>query len=140
MCFSSNKIESKSPFVEETKTDKDIDLRLNFYLANVSAATNLRSKGVSSDHLTKIWSIDKEAAERTINYTTQLRKHDTDGGLSRHFSTNDQMLRYKRIDSVLFTDTFHAKGGCTSACGYKHCQLFVSDKGFIFVVLMKKKY
>ena len=49
------------------------------------------------------------------------------------------MLRYKRIDSVFFTDTFHAKGGCTSARGYKHCQLFVSDKGFIFVVLMKKK-
>ena len=30
---------------------------------------------MSSDHLSKIWSIDTETAKRTINITMQLLKH-----------------------------------------------------------------
>ena len=99
--------------MEDTKADKNIYLGLHFCLANVSADNNSRSKGVSSDHLPKIWSIHKEAAENTIDCTNQLRKHDTEGVLSRHFSTNYRMLRYKRINSLFFTNKFHAKGSCT---------------------------
>ena len=83
LCFSSNKVESRSPFVEGTKADTNIDLGLNFYSDNVSAATHSRSKGVSSDHLSKIWSIDKEAADMTIDYTTQLQKQYTGDEISR---------------------------------------------------------
>jgi hypothetical protein len=49
------------------------------------------------------------------------------------------MLRYKWINTHFFTDTFQAKMKCTSLRGYQYCQLFVSDKGFIFVVFMRKK-
>ena len=49
------------------------------------------------------------------------------------------MLRYKRINTHFFTDTFKAKKGYESKRGYGYVQLFVSDKGFIFVVFMKKR-
>ena len=49
------------------------------------------------------------------------------------------MLMYKRIDAHFFTDTFQAKMKCKSTHGYQYGQLFVSDKGFIFVSFMKKR-
>ena len=49
------------------------------------------------------------------------------------------MLRYKRINTHFFTDTFQAKMKCKSLRGYQYFQLFVPDKGFIFVVFMRKK-
>ena len=49
------------------------------------------------------------------------------------------MLRYRRIKQHFFTDTFIAKDEYVSTRGYKYCQLFVLDKGFIFIVLMRKK-
>ena len=49
------------------------------------------------------------------------------------------MLRYKRINSHFFTDTLIAKKTRKSRRGYKYAQLFVSDKGFVYTVLMKSK-
>ena len=52
------------------------------------------------------------------------------------------MIRYKRIKDFFFMDTFFAtkKGGPFITRPYNTCcQLFVTDKGFIYVVLMKKK-
>ena len=46
------------------------------------------------------------------------------------------MLRYKRISSFFFTDTFFGK---KSIHGYTCMQLFVSDKGFVKVYGMKSK-
>ena len=50
------------------------------------------------------------------------------------------MLRYKRIKDFFFMDTFFAtKKGGQSSRGHTCCQLFFADKGFIYVVPMKKK-
>ena len=49
------------------------------------------------------------------------------------------MLRYKQIDQCFFTDTFEAKKKHISTRGYRYCQLFVSDKGFVYVVFMRTK-
>ena len=46
------------------------------------------------------------------------------------------MLRYKRINTLLFSDTFFGK---KSARNYSCMQIFVSDKGFIKVYVMKSK-
>ena len=52
---------------------------------------------------------------------------------------NDRMLRYKRIKDFFFMDTFFAtKKGGQSSRGHTCCQLFVTDKGFIYVVSMKR--
>jgi hypothetical protein len=50
------------------------------------------------------------------------------------------MLRYTRIKEFFFMDTFYAtKKAGKSSRGNACCQLFVTDKGFVYVVLMKKE-
>ena len=96
--------------------------------------------GVDPKHLAKIWRISHEDAQRTIDVTTQTSTRTDDPTLSRNYSTNDRMLRYKRIKDYFFMDTFFAtKKGGQSSRGHTCCQLFVTDKGFIYVVPMKKK-
>ena len=129
---SSLRVQGSSPFVEVVPD------ALHRTDASISTAAS-RARGVSSEHLSKVWRIDKNTADRTLECTTQLKKQDCEGDVSRNFSTNDRMLRYKRINTHFFTDTFQAKMKCTSLRGYQYCQLFVSDKGFIFVVFMRKK-
>jgi hypothetical protein len=50
------------------------------------------------------------------------------------------MLQYKIIKEFFFMDTFYAtKKAGKSSRGNSCCQLFVTDKGFIYVVPMRKK-
>ena len=60
--------------------------------------------------------------------------------MNQNYTTNDRMLRYRQITQYFFMDTFFAtkKGGISSR-GNTCCQLFVTDKGFIYVVPMKRK-
>jgi hypothetical protein len=107
--------------------------------ANIKAAMAGRPKGVTPQHLSKVWKIDVDTAKRTIDATTQLRQHDANASISRNYSTNDRMLRYKRINSHFFTDTFFVTKKAKSQRGNNCMQLFVSDKGFVYVVPMKTK-
>jgi hypothetical protein len=118
-----------------------IDLGLNLESAMKAEvnATAGRANGVSARDLAKVWSIDEETATRSLNITTQLKQQDADGSLSRNFSTNDRMLRYKRISTHFFTDTFFVTKKARSTRGHNCIQLFVSDKGFVYVVPMKSK-
>ena len=104
--------------------------------AEVGAARAARY-GVSPEMLQKIWRIDYDTAKRTVNTTTQLNRQDANSRMSRNFGTNDRMLRYRRIKSHFFTDTFFVTKKGTSARGYTCMQIFVSDKGYVFVVPMK---
>lgn len=122
----SNDIVGNSSFVELAYTEID-------------ATILKKARGATVDDLVKIWRIDQEAAKRTLDCTTQLKKEDVNGDISRRFSTNDRMLPYQRINQHFFTDTFEAKDQYKSTRGYRYCQLFVSDKGKIFIVLMRKK-
>ena len=103
------------------------------------AAVGARSRGVSPEHLSKVWGIDVETARRTIDVTSQHCKHDHPDHLRRQYSTNDRMLRYKRINTHFFMDTFFVTGKAISQRGHKCMQLFVSDKGFVYVVPMKDR-
>ena len=79
-----------------------------------SHSTNAsRPRGVTPEHLSKIWCILQEDARRTINMTTQTSVQMQDPTLSRNYGTNDRMLQYKRIQDYFFMDTFFAtkKGG-----------------------------
>ena len=50
------------------------------------------------------------------------------------------MLRYKQINTYFFMDTFFAnKEKGKSTRGHMCCQLFVTDKGFVYVVPMRRK-
>jgi len=105
-----------------------------------SAAHARRSKGIDAEHLAKVWRIDVNTAQRTLDITSQHSKRTNDPKLARNYGTNDRMLRYKRIDEYFFMDTFFAtsKAGKSSR-GHTCCQLFVTDKGFICVIPMKSK-
>ena len=73
------------------------------------------------------------------NQTTQLNKQGADNDLSRHFSTNDRMLRYCRIDSQFFTDTFFVTARGKSSSGHTCMQIYVSDCGFVALYPMTSK-
>jgi len=106
----------------------------------VSAAHANPCKDVDAEHLSKIWRIDLEMAQHTLDVTTQQRTHTANPSLSKNYSTSDGMLRYKRINEHFFMDTFFAtKKAGKSSCGHTCCQLFVTDKGFVYVVPMQSK-
>ena len=103
---------------------------------DIEAVNANKSKGVKPVDLAKVWRIDEETARRTIEVITQ-KQQDADGSLSRNFSTNDRMLRYRRINSHFFTHTFFVTKKARSTRGSTCMQLFVSDKWFVYVVHMK---
>ena len=63
---------------------------------------NFMASTTQAKHLSKIWRISHEDAQRTIDVTTQMSTQTDDPTLSRNYSTNDRMLRYKRIKDLLF--------------------------------------
>ena len=105
--------------------------------STVSAAHADVAKGVKKEVLAKLWSITEDNASGAIEHNTQLNRQNADNSLSRQFSTNDRMLRYKRSNSTFYTDTMFATDKVMSTHGNKCCQLFVSDKGFVTVYLME---
>ena len=61
--------------------------------------------------------------------------------LSRNYGTNEHMLPYKRIQEYFFMDKFFATNKSGKYLGvHTFCQLFVTAKGFVYVVPMKSKY
>ena len=94
-------------------------------------------KGVSAQRLAEAWRIDFKDAKRTLRVTTQLKKTDTNSCLSRNISTSDRMLRYQRIKSTFFTDTFFVAKKAKSLWGNTCMQLFASDRSFVSVYPMK---
>ena len=102
-------------------------------------AVSTRAKGVTPERLSKIWSINLETAKRTIGLTSEHIKHVGSDHLGRRYPTNDRMLRYKRIRSHFFMDTFSVTAKATSQRGNRYMQLFVSDVGYMYVHPMKEK-
>ena len=107
----------------------------------MASATASFASGVSPEHLSKVWRISHEDAKRTLDITSHLSQRPTNPELSRNYGTNDRMLRYKRIKDYFYMDTFFAtKKGGKSSRGHSCCQLFVTDKGFVYVVPMRRDW
>ena len=106
----------------------------------ISATHADKAKGVSAEQLSKTWRVSIDDALRTLDVTTQRSTRTQNPTLSRNYGTNDRMLRYKRINDYFYMDTFFAtKKAGKSSRGNKCSQLFVTDRGFIYVVPMKSK-
>ena len=106
-----------------------------------SHATNAsRPCGVTPEHLSKIWRVSPEDARRTIDTTTQTSVWTQDPTLSCNYGTYDPMLRYQCIQDYSFMETFFAtKKGGRSSHGHMCCQLFITDKGFVYVIPIRRK-
>ena len=109
------------------------------FSATVASTKASKPNHASPEFISKIWSINEDLAAGAIESNTHLNRQSGDSSLSRQFSTNDRMLRYKRIRSLFYTDTFFVKGDSKSLRGFTCMQIFVSDKGFIAVYPMKSK-
>ena len=110
-----------------------------------SAASANQPRGVKPSHLSKIWRISHDEAKATLESTSQRSVRTDNPTLSRNYGTNDRMLRYKRLNDYFFMDTFFStvrrkkKTVGTSTRGNTCCQVFVTDKNFVYVVPMRSK-
>ena len=109
------------------------------FSAEISSMCANKSNSVSPEFLSKIWCIDNGLASDALTLNSHLNRQSGDTSLSRHFSTNDRMLRYKRINSIFYTDTFFITKNAKSKRGNTCMQIFVSDKGFIALYPMQSK-
>ena len=73
--------------------------------------------GIDARHLSKVWRFSYEDTKCTIDATTQHSTHHPNPVMNQNCTTNDQMLRYRRINQYFFMDTFFAtkKGGTSSS-------------------------
>ena len=114
------------------ESEEDMDA---FFVSSVHGGPEV---GVDARHLSEVWWISHENTKRTIDATTQHGTYNTNPAMNQNYTTNDWMLRYRRITQYFFMDTFFAtKKGGTLSRGNTCYQLFVTDKGFIYVVPMK---
>ena len=65
-----------------------------FFVSSVHGGPEV---GVYARHLSKVWRISYEDAQRTIDATTQHGTHTLNPVMNQNYTTNDQMLRYRRI-------------------------------------------
>ena len=95
-------------------------------------------ENISADQLSKVWKIDRNSAQRTLDVTSQHYKRKLNPALSINYPTGDRMLRYKRLKYFFFVETFFVtqntsgkkKGRrTTSELGHTCCQFFVTNKG-----------
>ena len=126
-------------FHSDPPPDSD-DYNHDNFCASVSSVTGGAASDLSPQFLAKIWSIKEDQAKSVLESNTHLQRHSGDSSLSRQYSTNDRMLRYKRIDSLFYTDTFFVTKEARSRPRNNSCmQLFVSDKGYVALYPMKSK-
>ena len=111
-------VEDKTP----TMTDiiKDVMNKLGseedmdaFFASSVHGGSEV---SIDAKHLSKVWQISYEDAKCTIDANTQHGTHQPNPIMNQNYTTNDRMLRYRRISQYFFMDTFFAtkKGGTSS--------------------------
>ena len=107
----------------------------------VSGVHSGKEVTISPDNLAKKWRIPIELAKRTAKVTTQLCARSKEPAtLNRRFKSNDRMLRYNRVATDVFMDTFFsAKKIGPSTRGHKCCQIFCTEFGHVFVVMLESK-
>ena len=125
--------------LEETLSDIISPDKINEIMSTISAAAADKPQGVKPSVLSKLWCITEKLAESAIEQNTQFSRISADNTLSRQLSSNDRMLRYRRIESTFFTDTMFATPAAKSPRQNTCCQVFVSDKGFVAVYPMQSQ-
>ena len=125
--------------LEESLSDIISPDKINKIMSSISAAAADKPKGVKPSVLSKLWSITENLAEGAVEKNTQFSRMSAENILSRQLSSNDWMLRYRRIESTFYTDTMFATPDAKSPCQNTCCQVFVSDKGFVAIYPMKSQ-
>ena len=100
-----------------------------------------KKNSITAAHLSKIWKISQEDAQLIIDNTTQRCVRQADSSMKRNYNTNDRMLRHNILDEYFYMDTFFATKykSMKSLRQNTFCQLFVTDKGHVFVCPLEKE-
>ncbi len=96
-----------------------------------------RSRGVSAEHLAKVWMIPHDKAARTLQVTSQCLRTNIDSSLSRNIGTNNRAVRYCHIKLCFYTDTLFVTGAAKSSRGNICAHLFVLDKVYVTIYPMQ---
>lgn len=96
-------------------------------------------KETDAEILSKLWMINDELAQGAHDQNKQLVRQSSGNILPRQISTNDCMLRYRRIQSVFCTDTMVAQPKAEFLRVNTCCQVFVSNKGFVALYAKKSQ-
>ena len=85
----------------------DLSILLEDGVNTISSISTKKGKpSVLPYDLAKRWGIGLETAKKTLLHTTQSGLHTAPNPLlSQRYRTNDQMFRYKRLSTDIFTDT-----------------------------------
>jgi hypothetical protein len=104
-----------------------------------SSTTSVRQKGtVTAADLARRWHIGLDAAQHTIDQTTQLGVCDYSHSLETHrLHHSTQQLKYHRLNSVVYMDTMFA--GCKSLQQNTSAQVYVTRFEWIRVYPIKSK-
>ena len=94
---------------------------------------------ITEKELTERWQIRKEEATANVLATTQrLIRSLLEPTLNRRYKTNDRILRYFRIQTDMFMDTYFVSRKLgPSMRGYTCAQLFVTEFGWCKVKPMQ---
>ena len=112
---------------------------IDYFKSQIDMAQGSKAKTISPEFLSKMWNIHPDLSAKTLNQTTQLNRQGSDNDLSQNFSTNDCMIRYKRINGQFFTNNLFATAKVKLTRVNICCQIFLSDKGFVAVYPMESK-
>ena len=108
-------------------------------LRHINATITKNRKGaVTAEALAKRWRIGLETAKNTIDRTTQraVRNFENTTG-SRRLKPYANQLKYRRIDSELYTDTLI--GRCKSLLGNKYVQMYATPFHYCLAEPMEAK-
>jgi hypothetical protein len=108
--------------------------------ATIAAVLAGKTKGISTEHLSKVWSIPHDNAAHTLKVTTQRLCHDAGSSLSHNFGTNDRAVQYWKLKSYFFSDMLFVTGKTKSSRGNICAQLFVLNKGFVAIYPMQHQH
>ena len=92
---------------------------------------------ITPEILAKNWGISLEAANMTLEATTQRGVRTRPDDLVRRFKTNDRMLRYARLNVEMYTDT--AKAAVVSHDRKRYIQVYATPGGWVRAYPMEKK-
>ena len=107
------------------QTNIDLDL-----LVAIGSYTNPWRNTIAK-HIIKVCRIYLETARNTLDITLKNCGSIDNPDLSRKYSTNKKILKYKLIKEYLFIDTlFVTKKAGKYSRGHTCCQLFVAKKGY----------
>ena len=119
---------SISPTLEPWSLSSDLEGKFGIY----RVSSGEKKYPITEKKLMERWRISKEEATDNVLATTQrlviLLLEPT---LNRTYKTNDMMLRYFRIQTDMFIDTyFSSRKLGPSMQGFTCAQLFVTDFGW----------